>query len=215
MSSSSNKRQVSLAVLIAGAVIVLFGVVLAAGHIIPAAPTQATSNHPVTTPVAGTPYPHAPGPVPTIGPLPTRSPSCPQTHFDVINPRSGTDKMAVNLDGQIPGVTALTGGFEDSWAIGIASGIFYYHMTGGEVEEPYAYRGYGFITVNLDYIDGCAANVAATPYPPVPNPEGKFYLTPGKDGAVIFTNISGSVISFKTTDGTSGSFNYVTGTFLP
>jgi len=212
MSSTPNKRQVSLAVLIAGVVIVLFGVVLAASHIIPAAPTQAQSNHPITTPDpnAGTPYPHAPGPVPTIGPLPTLSPSCPETHFGSVGP-SG-DKMAVNLDGQIPGVTAHTGGFEDSGATGIASGIFYYHMTGGEVEEPYAYQGYGFIWVTLDYIDGCAANVAATPYPPVP--QGKFYLTPGKDGAVIFTSISGAVVSYKTTDGTTGSFDYVTGKFL-
>jgi hypothetical protein len=105
----------------------------------------------------------------------------------------------------------LVKGFIDSGAVGMITGVFYYQLTAGEVEEPESYQGLGFISVDFWYVDGCAADQAATPFPSAP--KGAVYLTPGKDGAVIFTSISGAVVSYKTTDGTTGSFDYVTGKF--
>ncbi len=96
-------------------------------------------------------------------------------------------------------------GVQVNEAATFASDGLVYDIIGGAVKgEP----SQGAIEVWAITTDPCAAAAGL-----VPRHQPQVYQTPFKDGAVTLTNVTGDTLDFRTADGTTGSLDYLTGTF--
>ncbi len=149
--------------------------------------------------------PHAPKPTGQSSPIPTPQ-SCPidPTRYRTViasPPAYGAPPSQL-----FPGIF----GSRDNRRINVVSqalglttqGAPYTIWSGALASDPHQ----GVIVVWLGAKDPCAEGRSS--YPP------QEYLTPLKAGAVTLTQIDGDMVVFQTGDGTTGSLNYVTGTFI-
>lgn len=208
--------------LAAAVVIVAFAALLVTGHtpFLSAGSSQPTAAaHNVTaTPTYPYPgeqpvFPAGPTPLPP-GVIPTPISSCPENLPFGINNVFGTS--AYHLDGIIPGQSVIVQ--DHTSANGITSANFFYRVVGSTIFSPATYSNYGFISVRVEEADPCAdemRRMAGQTLPPPPATNGSYLLPKQPDGLLTFTSISGDIVSYTTSNGQRGQFDYVTRQFLP
>ncbi len=192
--------------------VVLFGVVLALralpdkSH--PSKGAGAPINPLPTLPIYQTPVP----------PVPTIAASCPDKPFTFHQVAQATGGPAGGL-GVTPSGDSING-IPTGSAIGLIKGAYEYYIGFGEIINPASMQGEGFFAVTIGPADYCLYDQGyqqgmITPIPTYTGGDHGLFYTATPTGGIIVTAIAGEVITYKTPDGQSGHFNYVTGQFTP